>query len=294
MMLKRYYCYFCRKNMILVVDCGSSKSRWAVIDETENEKRWIGVGFNPNYKAIEDIKLDIAENIKNVYCKDIDTVYFYGTGCSTEDNKNKIAKVFKELMPETEIVVESDMMAACHALFGREKGMACIMGTGSNACIYDGKDIECQAVSLGYILGDEGSGCYLGKILLHDYFYEIMPCHLRNVFHERFSVTRDDVIRNVYQKQQASRYLASFAVFLSENFNDDYVITLCENSFKSFFDYYVLKLNGNHEYNLGFVGSVAYCFEDLLRKTASSYSFKVVKVLSSPVEELKKYYKGII
>lgn len=279
--------------MILVVDCGSSKSEWMFFDKEGNEKLWIANGFNPNYKDITDIKSDIVGNIENIKLDNVDAIYFYGTGCSTAVNKNKIFKVFHELMPDSKIVVDSDMMAACHALWGDEKGIACILGTGSNACVYDGNRIERQAVSLGYILGDEGSGCHLGKILLHDYFYGIMPSHLRDAFYERFSVTRDDVVKNVYQNQQGSRYIASFAVFAGENLNDDYVISITESVFKFFFDYYVVPMNENREYRLGFVGSVARCFEDLLRKTASVYGFDIAKIISSPIEELKSYYKNI-
>lgn len=276
--------------MIVIVDCGSTKAEWAFLDDGKIVEKHTTNGFNPNFCELEllsSIALDNTHNCIDSEC--IKKLYFYGTGCGNETNIIKVRSVLESVFINAEIFVHSDILGSCHAIFGRQSGIACILGTGSNACLYDGNNIVKRAISLGYVLGDEGSGCHIGKKIVHDYFYGLMPNDLRVIFEETYNLTRENLIEKVYKSPQPSRFLASFAKFSKENIDNQYITKLIKESFNEFIDYHVLPLS-SHETKIGFVGSVALHFQDILFQCLKEKNLQLGEIIQHPIDGLTRYY----
>lgn len=190
-----------------------------------------------------------------------------------------------------EVHVGNDMMSAARALLGNDKGIACILGTGSNACYYDGNDIVKSTVSLGYVLGDEGSGCQIGKTLIRDFFYGIMPENLRKQFFNNYHIDRETFLKNTYQQAFPSRYLASFAGFATENIDNEYIIEVCERCFNDFIDYQIVRLMPSIDVSVGFVGSVAYHHQEVLRRCLTHRGLACGNILKDPMDGLIDFYR---
>ena len=220
--------------MILICDCGSTKAEWVVLNGKNVVKRFITNGFNPNFTENETIKNIIVEAKDIIDNQEVNKIVFYGTGCGSESNQNKVAMIFAMIFKINDIEVYPDSLGACHALFGKNAGVACILGTGSNACVYDGEKITESIASLGFMIGDEGSGCHIGKRIVHDYFLGIMPEDIRNKFDEKYHLDREMFLKRVYQGEQPSRFLAEFAKFAAENIENQYVKDVVVECFDEF------------------------------------------------------------
>ena len=301
--------------MILICDCGSTKAEWVVLDGGRVEKRFVSEGFNPNICDVETITEIIRDVYKNIDNQNVTDIYFYGSGCGSEANRLRVNMIFNKIFSKAQANVFPDTLGACHALFGRNAGVACILGTGSNACAYDGESITQSIVSLGFIIGDEGSGCHIGKRIVHDYFLGIMPEDLRTKFDEKYHLDREAFLKKVYQGEQPSRYLAEFARFAAENVDNQYIIRLIEERFEKFIKCYLKphadlaenaeKANeGNGSLkradlaevgdSVGFVGSVAFTFKDILTKCLENHDIKCSKILKNPMDGLVEYYSNLI
>lgn len=277
--------------MKLIVDCGSTKADWVILNGEEVVTSFQSEGFNPNYTDRDSIlSIILNKSSYRTYIQEITEVFFYGSGCGNEKNCNLIKEIFSLIFINAKIEVTHDMMAACHAVLGNNKGIVCILGTGSNSCFYDGKEITEKATSLGYILGDEGSGSYIGKKLVRDYFYKKMPNELSSKFEQEYELNINTLIDNVYHKNQASKYLADFTKFAFNNMNHDYIKDLCSKSFDEFIEYFVLKYKNAKDYEIGFIGSVAYYFKDILNKSLENHGSKLGKVIKNPIDGLIEYY----
>ncbi len=261
---------------------------WILMDGNAIVRRFTTEGFNPNYAD----RQCLVKSCHGASLPDgIQSIHYYGTGCGNDQNRQTIKEVFQREFPSAEIHVTHDLMAVCHAVLGREKGIACILGTGSNSCVYDGEHIIGQAVSLGYLLGDEGSGCHIGKQLLRGYFYGFMPADLKRKFEETYLLTHEELIDHLYHQPQPSRYLASFAQFAGENQNHPYVHDLVKGCFKAFIEAFILRYEDYKSMKISFVGSVAYHFQDLLKQTLADYGLTIGEVMQAPAEGLIKYYQ---
>ena len=216
----------------------------------------------------------------------VDKIRFYGSGCGNESNQNKVAMIFAIVFKINDIEVNPDTLGACHALFGKQKGVACISGTGSNACFFDGEKITESMASLGFIVGDEGSGCHIGKRIVHDYFLGIMPCNLRVKFDDKYHLDRETFLKRVYQGEQPSRYLAEFAKFAAENIDSQYVKSVVSNCFEEFLSSF--RLTGRDD--VAFVGSIASVFQDILLQVLENHNIKCSKILKSHMDGLIEYY----
>ena len=278
--------------MILVVDCGSTKSEWAVLDDVNVVSKFAGDGFNPNFCDDNFISEIIEKSLKNIDNQYVEKLYFYGSGCGNEANQRKVAAVFKKFLNKTEIVVYPDTLGSCHALFGSNPGIACILGTGSNACLYDGEKITQNAVSLGFMIGDAGSGSHIGKKIVHDYFFKIMPEDLRQKFDEKYHLDREKFLKRLYQGEQSSRYLADFSRFASENLKNNYIFEKIGTIFDEFITDMLCPLNPQGK-KVGFVGSVAYCFQDILRQRLENQHITCEKIIKNPIDGLVDYYKNL-
>lgn len=274
--------------MKLIVDAGSTKTEWILLEGIQVRERFITEGFNPNYAEIQlfahlvsDLQLPVG----------IRSVYYYGTGCGQEKNCHSIAEVLRQCFPTAEIHVTHDLMAACHALLGHEKGIVCILGTGSNSCYYDGEIIVEKAVSLGYLIGDEGSGMHIGREVVRSYFYGFMPEVLRRQFDAAYHLDLDTLLQNLYHRGQPSRYLASFAKFAGENQTHPYIYDMVKGCFKAFVEAFVCRYSECKEVTISFIGSVAYHFQEILEEVLVEYGLSMGEVMQTPTEGLIRYYR---
>lgn len=277
--------------MKLIIDCGSTKADWVLLDETRVLEKIKTEGFNPNYTDKESI-IRIIEN--ELICKDyipyITEIYFYGSGCGNINNCNMIKEILSCRFVNASVEVNHDMMAACRAILGNRKGIACILGTGSNSACYDGNEITEQAVSLGYILGDEGSGSNIGKNLIRDFFYRKMPDDLSLKFKEEYDLNIKTTIEHLYHKQHVSKYLASFSKFAYENIDNKYIKDLYSESFDEFVDVFLLGYEMSNETEIGFVGSISYYFQDIIKQRLERKGLKLGNIMKDPIEGLVKFH----
>lgn len=274
--------------MRLIIDAGSTKMEWILLDGNEVKSRFMTEGFNPNYAE----RQCLVETCHGVSLPDgIRSIHYYGTGCGNEQNCLLIKEVLQERFPGADIHVTHDLMAACHAVLGHEKGIACILGTGSNSCLYDGKNIIEKAVSLGYLVGDEGSGMHIGREVVRAYFYGFMPEDLRMKFDAEYHLVLKDFIQRLYHEGQPSKYLASFARFAGENQAHPYIQGLVKGCFKAFIEAFVLRYEGCKSLKISFIGSVAFHFQDVLKDSLAEYGLALGEVMQAPVEGLIRYYE---
>lgn len=278
--------------MILICDCGSTKAEWTLLDGNDVAKRFITNGFNPNFTDNLTMNNIIGEAINSIDNQNVSSVYFYGSGCGSDGNQLKIILIFSKLCPQAKAEVYPDTLAACHALFGKNPGVACILGTGSNACVYDGENITQSVASLGFMLGDEGSGCHIGKRIVHDYFLGIMPEDLRAKFDEKYHLNRDAFLKRVYQGEQPSRYLAEFTMFAMEYIENQYIKNIVGECFEEFMNV-EMRLDASL-HDIAFVGSVAFTFKDILLQVLENHNIKCSKIIKSPMDGLIEYYQNVI
>lgn len=277
--------------MQLIIDSGSTKMEWILLDGKTVTNRFTTEGFNPNYSDIQCLG-NIVSSVESQCIASLQSIHYYGTGCGSEKNCLLIKKVFLQRFPEAEIHVTHDLMAVCHAVLGNEKGIACILGTGSNSCVYDGENITEKAVSMGYLVGDEGSGMHIGREVARRYFYGFMPEDLREKFAESYRLGLPEFVQTLYHDTQPSKYLASFAKFAGENQAHPYIHALVKDCFKAFIEAFVVRFNGCKSLKVSFVGSVAYHFQGLLRETLADQGLSMGDVLQSPSIGLIRYYGG--
>jgi len=293
---------------ILIVDAGSTKMEWILLDGEKVEDRFVTEGFNPNYadrQCLEDRLSLVESRLIASSCDDptfprrddsallqLQGIWYYGTGCGNEGNCQIVKTAFRHHFTEAEIHVTHDLMAVCHAVLGRRKGIACILGTGSNSCVYDGTNIVEKGVSLGYLVGDEGSGMHIGREVVRAYFYGLMPDDLREAFAQTYHLSRDEFIDNLYHNGQPSRYLASFAPFAGENQAHPFVHDLVKTCFKAFVQTFVSRYNDYKTMEVSFVGSIAHHFQGILEETLADDGIRMGEVMPTPAEGLIRYHQN--
>jgi len=275
----------------LIADSGSTKTEWCVLDG--NKKRMINTqGLSPYFLTGNQIKAvlekELLPKIKNT---SVTEIFFYGTGCSNPANVVVVKESLKYLFKGAKISVDHDLMGAAKALCGREKGIACILGTGSNSCYYDGKKIVKNSPGLGYVLGDEGSGAYLGKKVIQYFLYNTFEPDLMDRFKAKFNTSSVEILDAVYKQPLPNRYLANFAVFLKENRGHYMIENIIEDGFNDFFFNHVYKYRESWTMPINFIGSIAHGFKDVLKDMCNSYELQLGKVLKNPIEGLIKYHQ---
>jgi N-acetylglucosamine kinase-like BadF-type ATPase len=278
--------------MILIADSGSTKTAWKLISETGLVKSVKTTGINPFFRTSDDIYEDLESNLLPETGTEVRQIYFYGAGIINPEKGEIIQNALKRIYTDATVETYSDVLAAARALFGHQPGIACILGTGSNVCLYDGEKITQGISPLGFILGDEGSGAVMGRKLLGDYFKEVMPPYLRVAFSEKFKITREDVLNRVYRSEKPNQFLAQFTPFLSDHANSAYCQEFLQHNFMDFFERNVIKLPDYRKFQIGFAGSVAYYFSQTLKNVASYYGFEETIILKEPIEGLVKYHSS--
>ena len=280
--------------MIVIADSGTTKTTWQFVDKDGFNQRFNTIGFNPYYQDTDSVYSNIVSGlIPNMdLSRPLTHIYFYGAGCEQLDKREQIAIALRKAFPKTDVWVNHDLLAAARALFGDEPGLACISGTGSNTCMYDGNDITRNVHSLGLFLGDEGSGGYKGKLLIQAYIREYLPAHLRVKFEEDYTDRTAEILDSVYIKDFPSRYLASYVPFLVKNISDPFIKNLVKQSFKDMFDNSIVRYANYKEVPLGFIGSVGYYNREILEEVAYSYGATISKIIRSPMDALAEYHLG--
>lgn len=276
--------------MILLADGGSTKVDWSLIDGEQRIKQIHTKGANPFFRTHEEISEELQATLAP-QLKDyaVDTVYFYGAGCAFPEKNEIIRVAIANNINTSNIHIGSDLLAAAKSLCGHHKGIAAIIGTGSNSCFYDGQQIVNNVSPLGYILGDEGSGAVLGRLLIGACLKNQLTEGLRDQFLSQFELTPSIILDRVYKQPMPNRFLAGLSVFLSENIEDETVYNLVCNAFKDFFLKNIMQYDYlNNEVNL--TGSIAFHYQDILRKVATDLNIRIGTIVKSPMEGLIKYH----
>lgn len=277
--------------MILIADSGSTKTDWVVAEGHDVLHTFKTIGLNPYFVQTEEARGILQEAFAGQFDKDdIRAVHFYGAGCSSAPKQKVIGDALEVIFPNITTEVEHDMLAAARALFGNSPGIACILGTGSNACVYDGRYIAESLFSLGYMFGDEGSGAHLGKSYIADHLKERAPVEIMHAFVEKYEMSREEILTNIYKKANPNRFLASFTHFLKEQLEHPYVHDLVQACFEAFFEEQVSRFSQYQQRKLGCIGSVAYHFREVFDKAAEKFGVQTAQMMVSPMEGLVGYH----
>jgi N-acetylglucosamine kinase-like BadF-type ATPase len=276
--------------MILIADGGSTKADWCVSDHGKQVQRILTKGINPFFQSEEEISREIQSTlVPELKTHTFDALYFYGAGCLPEKIPLMKNAIGKHLRIQT-IEIYSDMLAAAHGLSGKEPGIVCILGTGSNSCYYDGEKIVSNVSPLGFILGDEGSGAVLGKLLVGDLLKNQLPAGLKEKFLEQYELTPAQIIERVYRQPYPNRFLASLSPFLSQNLHEPAIRNLTLSAFRAFLVRNVKQYDYQNN-KVHFVGSVAYYYREVLEEALREEGVQLGNILQSPMDGLITYYK---
>lgn len=282
--------------MILVADSGSTKCDWVVVDEKNNIiLKDATKGINPrllNSTQIDTIlnSSEALSKLKSSICK----VHFYGAGCGREDSQSMLLEILKVFFTNARINIKEDLYAAVHGTTN-QPGVVCILGTGSNCCYYDGRDIHVHQSSLGYLIMDEGSGNYFGKQLLNAYFYKKMPKDIRKQFEEKYNLSIDFVLKNLYEEENPSAYLAKYSYFLIENRSNLFIKEIISTGVKDLFNNLISCYKKElQNCPLHFVGSIAYYLQDEILKEANERRIRIRSFVKSPIDNIIEKINTII
>ncbi len=274
----------------LIADSGSTKAEWCLV-QGKKKTTFFTQGISPYFLTGAEIQQLIRTHLLPSLGKvKVDEVFFYGTGCKSPANHKLMKAALKAVFPQSAIAVDHDLMGAAKALCGDEKGVACILGTGSNSCYYNGKKIIKNSPGLGYVLGDEGSGAYLGRKVLQYYLYNTFDEDLRSRFDAQYITNAAEILDNVYKKPLANRYLASFALFLAENRGHFMIENIIEDCLNDFFFNHIIKYRESWILPVHFVGGVAYGFRDVVKELCSNYELTLGRIMQNPMEGLVTYH----
>lgn len=277
--------------MFIVADSGATKTDWVVVDDLNNIVREFSTeGINPMIQTESYINNMLKEQIAEEDQEEKYLgIFFFGAGCSTPEKVKIVHGALKSVFTETPVHVEHDLAGAVYALCGKEPGFACILGTGSNAVFFDGIQQQKINPSLGYVMGDEGSGAYIGKMLARDFLYKLLPPKMDQYFKEEVRLDKDIIIENVYQKPNPNRYLASLTKHLGLFKGEKYTSDLLQKAFTDFLNYQVLIYPHHRDFPIHFLGSVAYYYSDELIQVCEKMNLKVGKIMVKPIYSIASY-----
>lgn len=275
--------------MIIVVECGGTKSDWRLLHPNGKIESFESVGFNPVLQPILDLN-NIISTLDLNHHIDIDAVYFYGSGIANPIYRDAVINAINESLESKHIEVHSDLMAACLATSAGSPGIISILGTGSNSCYFDGREIAEKQPALGYILGDEGAGSQLGKRLLQAYLYRLMPPHIEKLWLEKYAVDLPNVLDNVYNRPKANAFLGSFAEFAIQYRSEPFIQNLIHLEFNLFIDHHIANYQEARSLPCHFVGSIAWFLREELSFCLLSKGFQLGQMVHRPIEQLTNHY----
>ncbi len=281
--------------MLLIADSGSTKTSWRLLDAPNPHRDFSTIGYNPHYiptneihKSLSDVllpQLGFAPQL-------VKQVYFYGAGCSSDRENKTVRDALNRVFPSADNEVDHDMLAAARAGSRNEPGIVCILGTGSNTCAYDGEKIVDNVPSLGFIIGDEGSGAHIGRILTKAYFYRELPEDLHKKFYKQYELTKNDYIGEVYKEGIPSRYVAQFSRFCADNREHPFIQDLLRQNFREFLVRHVLKYEKCHELPIHYIGSVAFYYRDILEGEMAKLDLNPGRFIKNPLDGLTAFHQN--
>ena len=276
--------------MILIIESGSTKSNWRFILKGRIFILPDTIGINPNYireiellKILDSLVLPISK-IEKI------TIYFYGAGCMQFDNKALIKKIYKKIFLNSTILVESDIIAAALSCFGKKKGIAGILGTGSNICLFDGEQLKESRSGLGFILGDEGSGAYFGKMLIQDFLNKKMSITDADELKANFNLSKESILNKVYKERNPNLFFSNFSIYIHTNLNNTYYYKLAKRCLLDFFEIHIERINNYKNCKVGLVGSIAFYYEDIIREIAIEKSIEIECIIKKPIDKLAEFH----
>lgn len=275
--------------MVLIGISGSSKCDWQIIESDKTVSRFSTGGLNPIFHSEDEI-FDQISKIPELENKDIEVVYVYSAGCGSKSLQNVLIRAFSRAYPKSNYYVNHDIVASALATYEGEPSISCILGTGSNACYFDGDIVRQEVPALDYVLGDEGGGSNYGKQLLHAFLYKKLPQDLSKDFEDEYHLTKELVLENVYMKPYPNVYLASFMKFIQKHQQHEYMQHMIHQGMRSFMEYYILPIPKYSVLKTHFTGSIAHYFENELRTVATDMNVIVGKIIKEPIDDLVKYH----
>lgn len=278
--------------MVAIVDGGSTKCDWVILDDFNKVfLKTETIGFNPNNIAAHLIVPEIEKNISLGAVKNsITKVFFYGSGCGIPENCAIIERELKKFFTQSQILAKEDLTAAAYAAYRGKPAIVCILGTGSNSCYFDGENLKIKLPSLGFLVGDEGSGSAIGKQLVRRFFMQKLPHDLSCEFEKTYKLTVDEALKNMYHTARPNAYLANFNKFVVERKDHPYFQKMVFDEMMNFFDYQVLPYEESKEAEINFIGSIAYYYENILRSAAAELHLNVGQIVQKPIESLVDYH----
>ncbi|MFK7905729.1 MAG: N-acetylglucosamine kinase [Chitinophagales bacterium] len=279
--------------MLLIADSGGTKTSWAFVETTDKVEIVETEGIHPYFQDSYQMS-KIIWHLPEELIEEVTELQFYGAGCGARTQARNVQNVLSDCFPDgAKIKVDTDVFGAARALCQHEAGIAGILGTGSNTCRYDGRQIIENSRGFGFILGDEGSGAVMGKRLMVDYLYQKMPLHLLQKLERRLQLTPDKVLEHVYKKTAPNRYLAKFSYFIHEHRKETYVQELLQSHFEDFFRKRILVFEGHQNLPLHLIGSIAFHFQAEIKKVAAQFDIELGKILQNPMQDLIQYHLSI-
>ncbi|MCB0802681.1 MAG: hypothetical protein KDB74_06250 [Flavobacteriales bacterium] len=279
--------------MILVADSGSTKTDWRLINGQSILSQHICNGLNPHFHSIETVLQEVQKTFESSISTQIEQIHFYGSGASTSEKKKILSDGFQQHFPKAKIFIYHDLLGAARAACGSEKGLAGILGTGSNCCSYDGHEIVKEFRSGGFIIGDEGGGVSIGKAILKAYIENDMPQELVEKFNFQFKISYDEILDSLYKKPYPNQFLASLSHFAYHNKNHFFISAILVASFQAYFDVQVKRHENWDSLPLNLVGSIAYYYNQELKVVAEKNNIKLNTILEKPIAGLALYHAGL-
>jgi len=278
--------------MKLIADSGSTKTTWVLLESGVQKQRTETPGLNPYFHTADSVEAILkADLLPHLVPDHVREIHFYGAGCSTGKNDDLIRDALLNYFHKAGVYIYHDILGAARALFGRESGISCILGTGCNCCAYDGKQIRTLVDSLGYLFGDEGAGSYLGKKFLELYLKHKLPEDLHEAFEQTYQFSLEDILNSLYNRPYPNRFLASFSHFLAPRQSHPVIRKLVSEAFHDFFDAQVKRYPGYQEVPVGFIGSIAYHYQEILLETAAREGVRTGAILKDPIGGLIRYHQ---
>src|ERR1700761_5923660 len=278
--------------MILVADSGSSKTDWLLNIPQQEPRQFRTAGLNPYFLSEKDIIKILQDEAADMiaFAPDITEIYFFGAGCSSPDRHEIVSNAISSLFTNSYVSVDSDLLGSAYATCGHEKGLCCVLGTGSNISFFDGEDIHAGRHGLGFVLGDEGGGTWFGKAMITDYLYGNMPADISKKFKAAYPIDKEIIIKRVYQAPNAISYLAAFTRFLSSVRQSDYAQNLLRKGMLEFIETNIKTSYPQYQdYKCHFVGSIAYVFADELKAVCKENGIHVGKIIRKPINDLMAF-----
>lgn len=274
---------------IIIADSGSTKTDWTIINDGVATP-FCTSGINPMMQSSSSIAETLRSESGMWSELEGGRLFFYGAGCIGESAQRNIKDAITAVFAPSAVEINSDLLGAARALCGHKAGIACILGTGANSCLYDGEKIVANTHPLGYILGDEGSGAYIGRRIVADVLKGLMPDDITRLFWEWCGTTYEEIIENVYRRPYPNRYLANVTHFAKQNISHPAISGIVEEAFASFIGRNLCQYGDLTSQPIGFVGSVANAFEDKLRHVMDAKGLTLGRILHSPMEGLIEWH----